>query len=61
MIIGLAVRVLFEFLRRRGVRVPDPSRLRLRQPRLGLMNRAVDVLVERTEDQLSRRKRRTTR
>jgi hypothetical protein len=55
MIFGVVIRVIVAFCRRRGLRVPDPSRLRLRQPRFGLMNRSAEAIAKGADDYLRRR------
>jgi hypothetical protein len=48
MILGILIRVVLEFLRRRGVPVPDPSRLRSRKPVIGLTDRVVGAIFPAT-------------
>ena len=58
MIIGVLIRLVLEFLRRRGAPVPDLKRLRRRQPRVNVTGRMVDHIVGRTDQYLERRRRR---
>ncbi|WP_194912512.1 hypothetical protein [Catenulispora rubra] len=47
MILGVLIRVVLSFLRARGVPVPDPSRLRRRQPRVNITGRLTDQLTKK--------------
>lgn len=50
MILGVLLRIVLEFLRRRGVPVPDPSRLRSRKPVIGLTDRVVAAIFPAADD-----------
>jgi hypothetical protein len=50
MIIGVLIRVIFAFARRRGWPVPDLSRIRLRQPRFGVTDQLTDALAARADE-----------
>ncbi|MBO0819560.1 MAG: hypothetical protein J2P26_01780 [Nocardiopsaceae bacterium] len=52
MIFGVLIRVVLRLGRRRGLPVPDPSRLRLRPPRFGLADHLIDQLADRADDYL---------
>ena len=55
MILGVLIRVVLSFLRARGVPVPDPSRLRRRQPRVNITGRLTDQLVKKMPGQRDER------
>jgi hypothetical protein len=55
LIIGVLIRVILRLCRRRGLRVPDPSRIRLRQPRLGITDELTDRLADFADERLPRR------
>lgn len=55
MILGVLIRAALEFCRRRGMRVPDLSRLRRRQPRLDMTKRIAGRMAKYADD-LSRRR-----
>ena len=56
MILGVLIRVVLTFLRARGVPVPDPSRLRRRQPRANITGRLTDQLTKKVTDQRDKRR-----
>lgn len=55
MILGVLLRVILTFCRRRGMPVPDLSRLRRRPPRFGVSDQLVDHVATRADDYLRRR------
>ncbi len=55
MIFGVLIRVILGFCRRRGMPVPDLSRLRRRKPRFGVTDQLIDRMVTRADDYLQRR------
>lgn len=57
MIFGVLIRLVLEFLRRRGLPVPDLKKLRRRQPRVNVTGRMVDQIVNQTDQYLERRRR----
>lgn len=54
MIFGVLIAVIPTFARRRGLRVPGPSRLRLRRPRSGVAGQLTDSLAARADELLQR-------
>lgn len=56
MIIGLAVRVILEFLRRRGIPVPTLALAGRNMPLMQATGRATDALAQRASDYLDERR-----
>ena len=55
MIFGVLFRVILEFCRRRGMNVPDLSKIRRRQPRLDIATRVAGPIAAWADD-LSRKR-----
>lgn len=55
MILGVLLRVILAFCRRRGMPVPDLSRLRRRRPRFGVSEQLVDHVATQADEYLRRR------
>jgi hypothetical protein len=58
MIFGLLIRFIIAFLRRRGLKVPDPSRLRRRQSISSqYTNPAIEKLAEKQDNYIKKSKK----
>lgn len=53
MILGVLIRVILEFCRRRGVPVPDVSRLRRRRPRFDVITSLTGHLAATADNAIS--------
>jgi hypothetical protein len=49
-ILGVLIRAILEFCRRRGMRVPDLSRLRRRKPRLDMTKHVAQRIATLADD-----------